>query len=132
MRRKYFLKREVKKSSSEKGDSTVRKDSRDVPAVSSRNESKAESKASDINKILKGEKPKFNLTDAHKKKTVEIKSVKEAEVKIKAIINDFHKLTTKDQREEYLDNLNEIVRQASSYKDFEKLSFLLVDIPIRI
>jgi hypothetical protein len=41
-------------------------------------------------------------------------------------------LTTKDQREEYLDNLNEIAKQSKTYKDFERLSFLLVDIPIRV
>ncbi len=28
--------------------------------------------------------------------------------------------------------MNEIVKQSKNYKDFEKLSFLLVDIPIRI
>lgn len=72
------------------------------------------------------------MTEVHQKKKIEIKSVKEAEAKMRNIINSFHKLTTKDQREEYLDNLNEIVKQSQNYKDFEKLSFMLVDIPIRV
>jgi hypothetical protein len=44
--------------------------------------------------------------------------VKEAEAKIRNIINTFHKLTTRDQREEYLDNMNEIMTQSKKYKDF--------------
>lgn len=72
------------------------------------------------------------MSDLHQKKKIEIKSVKEAESKLRNIIGTFHKLTNKDQREEYLDNLNEIVTQSKNYKDFEKLSFLLVDVPIRV
>ncbi len=77
-------------------------------------------------------KERFHLAENQQKKKIEIKSVKEAEAKIRNIINTFHKLTTRDQREEYLDNMNEIMTQSKKYKDFEKLSFLLVDVPIRI
>ena len=51
---------------------------------------------------------------------------------MKEIRKNFAKLHTQEEREEYLFTLDKISEKTKEAKDFEKLSFYLLDIPIRI
>lgn len=67
-----------------------------------------------------------------KKKPTEIQSIKDAENRIKQIRKGFMKISNQDEREEYLLTLDKINDKTKEAKDFQKLSFYLLDIPIRI
>ncbi len=51
---------------------------------------------------------------------------------MKEIRKNFMKLHNQEEREDYLLTLDKISDKSKDYKDFEKLSFYLLDIPIRI
>lgn len=67
-----------------------------------------------------------------KKKTTEIQSIKDAENRMREIRKKFMKLYNQEEREEYLLTLDKINQSTKDAKDFEKLSFYLLEIPIRI
>ena len=79
-----------------------------------------------------GEVKKYEFKEAKKKEELRISNAKEAETKIKEILREYAKINNQEKREEYLGNMDIIVNESTKYRDFERLSILLVDIPIRI
>jgi translation initiation factor 3 subunit C len=75
---------------------------------------------------------KVNVNTNQKKTVVEIQSIKDAENRMKEIRKNFMKLHNQEEREDYLLTLDKISDNSKDYKDFERLSFYLLDIPIRI
>lgn len=67
-----------------------------------------------------------------KKQETIIASAKEAETKIAKIHKEFTKLNSAEKREDFLETLNSILKQSQEYKDYERISLLLCDIPIRL
>lgn len=111
VRRKYWLKRD--KAKKEKESSSSDEDDKRITNAPN-------------------EKQRYHLPEEKKKQELIIADSKEAENKIRKIVSDFTKISTQEKREEYLLALNVIVKESQKYKDFEKLSILLADIPIRI
>ena len=72
------------------------------------------------------------IVEKAKKQELLIANAKEAETRIRTILKEFAKLNDQERREEFLEDLDKIVEKSTNYSDFERLSILLVDIPIRI
>ena len=116
VRRRYWLKKKEDKKEDKKDEK--------------KEEEKKEKKEKEDDKEEKPVKKEFKVHQ--KKKAAEIQSIKDAENRMKEIRKNFVKLHTQEEREEYLFTLDKISEKTKDAKDFEKLSFYLLDIPIRI
>lgn len=119
VRRKYWLKKPNRKETNEQLEE----------------KEEDEKKKEEKEKKKPTEKNEKKITTAPKKKTVEeIQSIKDAENRMKQIRKNFMKLHNQEEREEYLLTLDKISYkfQHEQCKQFEKLSFFLLDLPIRI
>ncbi len=126
VRRKYWLRKVARK---------VTEDGEDKDNEKEKEKEKEEEKKPNVKRQPKT----FNIAPK-KKEAAEIQSIKEAETRMQEIRKNFMRLYSQEDREEYLLTLDKISEKISDKsidktkeaKDFEKLSFYLLDIPIRI
>lgn len=121
VRRKYWLK---KKEESDDDNEQQKKEEKKDEKNEKKEEKKEEQK--------KAKKQTKEVKVQKKKAAAEIQSIKDAQNRMKDIKKNFFKSQNQEEREEFLNTLDKINETTKKAKDFEKLSFYLLDLPIRI